>query len=127
MKKPVKSTFFHNSADDLYLVPRADPALLQDLGEDPLAGHDAVPDREENMTAVVADLPDLGYAQERLADPEFRADRQGRQVDPLGRDVFGEIAEADLQPFFPYFSARRLTCLPVPACASPCSPQLSRR
>jgi hypothetical protein len=102
MKDTAKSTFFERGLpDNFYLVAGTDLALLQDLGKDPLAGHDAVPDSQENMAAVVALLPDLGYAQERLADPEPGADRQRRKIDPLCRDVFGEIAEPDIQPFFP--------------------------
>ena len=104
----------------------------QDPGEDPFLRHDAVPRLVEDGAAGVTFLADLGHLQQRLADGEPGADRQGDEVDPFGGDIFGKVAGIDVEPQRRILSmlswASRLTWrCQSPAWASPTMPCFSQQ
>ena len=79
-----------------YLISWADAALLKDLGEDAIPGHYAVAHLAADGAVGVALLADLGHLKKDLTHPQLCADREHRQGDPLGEDVFRKGACGDI-------------------------------
>jgi hypothetical protein len=86
------------SGKDFNGVSRFNRATLKNSNKYPFPGHDTVSGQPINGAPVMTDLADLGNLDQRFrAYPQPGPDGQGRQIQSLGSEVFGEGPGSNLQ------------------------------